>query len=74
MHRKPETDMLPLDTEIERTLKNLRKITSAEFRSMQIKEKDCRLFQKKKKKQRDLRGLIVWRTFGGLLSKMSTLR
>ena len=34
MHRKPEVDLLPLDTEIERTLKNLRKITSAEFRSM----------------------------------------
>ena len=30
MHRKPEIDLLPLDTEIERTLKNLRKITSAE--------------------------------------------
>ena len=34
MHRKPETDLLPLDTEIERTLQNLRKITVAEFRSM----------------------------------------
>ena len=34
MHRKPEADLLPLDTEIERTLKNLRKITSAEFQSM----------------------------------------
>ena len=34
MHRKPEADFLPLDTEIERTLKNLRKITSAESRSM----------------------------------------
>ena len=34
MHRKPEADLLPLDTEIERTLKNLRKITSVESRSM----------------------------------------
>ena len=34
MHRKPKTDLLPLDTEIERTLKNLRQITSAESRSM----------------------------------------
>ena len=34
MHRKPETDLLPLDTEIERTLQNLRKITVAESRSM----------------------------------------
>ena len=35
MHRKPEADLLPLDTEIERTLKNLRQIISAESRSME---------------------------------------
>ena len=35
MHRKPETDLLPLDTEIKRTLQNLRKITIAESRSME---------------------------------------
>ena len=34
MHRKPEADLLPLDTKIERTLKNLRKATSAEYKSM----------------------------------------
>ena len=34
MHRKPEEDLLPLDTEIERILKNLRQITSAESISM----------------------------------------
>ena len=34
MHIKPEADLLPLDTEIERTLRNMRKITSAESRSM----------------------------------------
>ena len=34
MHRKKEADLLPLDTEIERTLKNLRKITVTESRSM----------------------------------------
>ena len=34
MHGKPEADLLPLDTEIERTLKNLRKATSAEYKSM----------------------------------------
>ena len=34
MHRKPEANLLPLDTEIERTLKNLRQITSAKSRSM----------------------------------------
>ena len=34
MHRKLEADMLPLDTEIKRTLKNLRKATSVEYKSM----------------------------------------
>ena len=34
MHKKLEVELLPLDTEIERTLKNLRKTTSAEDRSM----------------------------------------
>ena len=34
MHRKPEVYLLPLDIEIERTLRNLRNITSVESRSM----------------------------------------
>ena len=34
MHKKSKVDLLPLDTEIERTLRNMRKITSAESRSM----------------------------------------
>ena len=34
MHRKSEVELLPLDTEIKKTLKNLRKTTSAEDISM----------------------------------------
>ena len=34
MDRKPEANLLPLDTEIERTLKNLRNITEVESRNM----------------------------------------
>ena len=30
MHRKLELDLFPLDTKLERTLKNLRKVSSAE--------------------------------------------
>ena len=30
MHRKPESDPFPLDTELERTLRKLRKVRSAE--------------------------------------------
>ena len=34
MHRKLQVDLLPFDIEIERTLRNLRKVTSAESTSM----------------------------------------
>ena len=30
MHRKPEAELLPLDTELERTMRNLRKVKSVE--------------------------------------------
>ena len=35
MHKNPEADLLPLDTEIERTLRNLRKVSSAKSTSME---------------------------------------
>ena len=35
MHRKLEADLLHLDTEIERTLKNLRKVTIAESTTLE---------------------------------------
>ena len=34
MHRKPKADFLPLDTEFERTLRNLKKVASAESTNM----------------------------------------
>ena len=34
MHRKPEVEFLPLDTELERTLRNLRKVKSTESTTM----------------------------------------
>ena len=34
MHRKPKAELLPLDTEIEKALKNLRKATIAEDKKM----------------------------------------
>ena len=30
MHMKPESDLFPLDTELEKTLKNLKKVRRAE--------------------------------------------
>ena len=35
MHRKQKADLLPLDTEIERTLRNLKKVTSVESTIME---------------------------------------
>ena len=35
MHKKQEVDLLPMNTKIERTLRNIRKITSVESRSME---------------------------------------
>ena len=34
MHRKSESDLFPLDTELERTLRNLRKVRSVETEIM----------------------------------------
>ena len=34
MHRKPEAELLPMDTELERTLRNLRKVKSVESTTM----------------------------------------
>ena len=34
MHRKTETKLLPLDTKLERTLRNLRKVKSVESTTM----------------------------------------
>ena len=34
MHRKPESDLFPLDIELERSLRDLRKVRSAETTNM----------------------------------------
>ena len=34
MHRKPEAELLPLDTKLERALRNLRKVKKAESTTM----------------------------------------
>ena len=52
MHRKSEAELLPLDTEIERTLKNLRKATSAEDRSMVNQIERLQTIQEEKEAER----------------------
>ena len=34
MHRKPEAELLPLDVELERTLRNMRKVKGVEATTM----------------------------------------
>ena len=34
MHRKPESDLFPVDSELERTLRSLRKVSKAEKGTM----------------------------------------
>ena len=38
MHRRPEAELLPLDTELERTLRNLKKVRIAEAVAMAEQE------------------------------------
>ena len=38
MHRRPEAELLPPDTELERTLKNLKKVRIAEAVTMEEQE------------------------------------
>ena len=68
MHRKSEAELLPLDTEIERTLKILRKTISAEDRSMANQIERLQTIP-----EEEYRGLIQWRNFGGPSSNKNTL-
>ena len=40
MHRKPESDLLPVDSELERTLRSLRKVSRAEKATMEDERND----------------------------------
>ena len=40
MHRKPELDLLPIESELERTLRSLRKVSKAEKATMADKRID----------------------------------
>ena len=72
MHRRQEADLLPQDTEIERTLQILRRTTSAEYKNMANQRDRLQAIPKEEKEVERIKGLILWRTFGGLLSKRST--
>ena len=64
MHRKPEADLLPLDTDIERTLRNLRKVTSVKCKSMENQTERLQPIPKEAKTYRPQRQITMedfWR-------------
>ena len=40
MHKRPEAELLPLDTKIEKTLRNLKKVRAAEATTM-AEQREC---------------------------------
>ena len=67
MHKKSEAELLPLDTKIERTLKNLRKAINAEDRSMANQIERLQTIPEEEAERPQ------WRNFGGQSSKKNTL-
>ena len=55
MHSKPETNLLHIDTEIERTLQNLRKITVVESRSMENQRERLQVIPEEEEAERTQR-------------------
>ena len=55
MHRKQEADLLPLNSKIKRTLKNLRKITVAESSMANQRERLQAILEKEEEVERTQR-------------------
>ena len=73
MHRILEADLLPLDTEIERTLFILRNATSAEYKSMANQRDKLQGIPEEEEEVKRNQRPNKMEDFGGLLSKRSTL-
>ena len=63
MHKKQKSDLLPIDSKLERTLRSLRKVSRA---------KKATMAENKKQQQKGLQFKIQWRISGGLSSKQNT--
>ena len=72
MHRKQNTNLIPADTELEKTLRSLRKIKKAENSTMADERQDQN--EEHRKQLEGLQSRILWRTSGSLLFKASTLQ
>ena len=74
MHRRPEAYLLPLDTEIERTLQNMRRITSTESRNMANQRERLQGIPEEEEEVERNQSPNTMEDFGGLLSKRNTLQ
>ena len=63
MHRKPKAELLPLDTKLERTLRNMRKVKSVESTTMTDQRERMQPIPKKAEAERPLRQI----NYGGFL-------
>ena len=72
MHRKQDLDLLPADTELERTLRSLRKTKRAENATMADERHDQN--RSKAQKPEGLLLLTQWRISGGLSFRKNILQ
>ena len=63
MHRKPESDLFPVDTELERTLRSLRKVSRTEKATMEDKRIDQTIKQETAAKRPPMQDIMedFWR-------------
>ena len=75
MHRKQDSDLIPADTELERTLRRLRKIKRAKNAATVDERHDQTAEQRNRGQQPEgLPLLTQWRIYGGLLFRKSILQ
>ena len=72
MHRKQNTDLIPVDTELEKTLRSLRKIKKAENSTVVDERQEQN--DEHREAVEDLQSQIQWRISGDQLFRMNTLR
>ena len=72
MHRKQNIDLIPADSELERTLRSLRKTKRVENSAMAEERQDQT--EDKEQQPEGLQSLIQWRTSGDQLFRMNTLQ
>ena len=72
MHRKQNTDLIPADTELERTLRSLRKTKRAENSAMADERQDQTEGQRTAARRPPI--IDQWRTSGDQLFRMNTLQ